>query len=129
MKKLKLFNCENCSGLRLTQQGCSNLYYVANKEASVHQNLTLAAHSFCFGCPIGAENYKKHGSRSIKQVKSKKKQCLLFQIAPTKCKNSNIDGYFSRKRRQVNHLWDKQKFCCPQCGVVYNQLKSKGLIK
>jgi hypothetical protein len=69
------------------------------------------------------------GEKEIKQSVVAKKQCQLFQIDPTRCKNEKIDGWFYRKRKQPSGAWNTKLFCTSSCGVIYNQLKTKGKIK
>jgi hypothetical protein len=124
-----LFQCPNILKLKVTKKACAKLWYTGNREAFSSQNLSLSAHEYCVNCSVGKENFSLFGEKEIKQVIVAKKQCQLFQIDPTRCKNEKIDGWFYKNRKQHLSSWKGKKFCSPTCGVVYHQLKAKGLIK
>ena len=123
-----LIECIRVPNFKLTPQGCSKLYYTAHKSAHSSQDVTLAAHEHCRGCPQGKKNYAKYGKKIIKERQVESKICALYEIAPYKCKG-NTNGVFYRDWLLIDSQWQKKRFCTPRCGVTYNQMVAKGLIK
>ena len=132
-ERLQIFQCIKPIQLQLTKKACAHMYHQANKtnkNGVSAINHTIDSFYYCFECPEGKKNYEKYHSNGKEKIKApKRKQCLMYQVDPTQCKNEKIEGWFSRHRTQKDQNWGIKRFCCAECGVRYHYLKSQGKIK
>lgn len=131
MNNLKLFTCpvlQDTLKLTLSIQGCAKNHFLANKQAKNNQYRDFGIFEYCQLCKIGANNLKKLGKKLIVYEKQTK-ICDLYKVAPDRCHNEKYNGIFVRDINKTNAGWANKKYCCPECGNIYNHLVYKGLIK
>ena len=128
---MKLFKCPKLPeilALDLTKKACAKFYYVANRETYASQNRLTAIYEYCVNCEVGKNNLKEIGDK-LPTYKKQSKICLLYQLAPDKCRNERYNGLFVRTRGQLNNVWVNKKYCCGNCGLIYLSLLRDGKIK
>ena len=131
MNDLTLFKCPKVPdsiALNLTKRSCACQYKEANRPVFAMQNRTTMIFEYCTDCEIGKANLKEIGDK-LPKMKKQSKVCLLYNVAPDICKSESKNGVYYRTKQAMNAAWANMKYCCPECGVIYKDLESKGLIK